>query len=140
MLALVRSGLDPRVTPPRVASAQVATQCRTFTASLPSVLGSYERRGTRPHSELTAAYGTPAITVRCGVVEPKPTGDYDCRRFGDQDWLVVPRRSDSLFLTFGTSPAVEVVVPDDYQAPPLEGLSGPASRLPRNGLACPDPG
>lgn len=136
--AVVRNALGPAVTPPPSLPAAAQARCTALMASLPSSLAGQESRRTRPKSPLTRAYGTPTLTVRCGVSEPRPTGLYDCRTFGAQDWLVVTRekQKDTVFLSWGTTPAVEVVAPDAYTAPPLEELSPAVSRLPRNGLTC----
>lgn len=135
--ALVRSGLDPAVAPPPpLADAEAARRCVALVAGLPDTLSGQERRGTRPASDLTTAYGTPAVTVRCGVQEPGATADFTCLPSGGADWLAVPREGETLFLSYGTTPAVEVRVPDDYTVPPLEGIGPSVARLPRNGRQC----
>lgn len=138
-VALVRANLDPAVTPPKALSAQDAAICTSVIAGLPNTVGGQERRGTRPDSPFTAAYGSPAITVRCGVRPPGPTGEFDCRQFGDAWWLVVGRSShkDTVFLTFDTRPAVEMKVPDAYSVPPVDSLSTAVQRLNQPENPCP---
>ena len=135
--ALVRATLDPRVVPPPPpASAAERDACAALVAALPQTLSGQDRRGTRPTSALTTAYGSPPVTVRCGVAEPGVTADYACLSVDTLDWLVVPGKGSTLYLSFGTRPAVEVEVPDAYAVPPLEGISPAVGRLPENGLRC----
>ena len=95
------------------------------------------RRDTDPASPAVAAWGDPAVVARCGVAAPAHTA-IDCLEVDGVGWIPERLSDGTRFTSFGTEPAVEVLVPRAY-AP--EGLLlpvfGPAARaLPRNGLAC----
>ena len=138
VLALVRANLPPAVTPPPGLSEAQRTACATWHASLPASLDGQQQRRTRPRSDLTAAYGSPAISLRCGVTVPGPDPDHGCLQdtSGTVDWLVVPRDRSTLLLSYGRDPAVELVVPDAYAQAPVDALSSSIGTLPRNGLRC----
>jgi hypothetical protein len=54
---------------------RAADACGQFTAALPGELPTVgERREVTPTSSLTAAYGDPAVGVRCGVPDPAALG------------------------------------------------------------------
>ena len=69
-----------QVSPPRTGGTASA-QCAALQKLLPSTLMGQQRRSTSPASANTAAWGNPAITLRCGVpvpdvLDPK-SADYD---------------------------------------------------------------
>ena len=66
------SGGDDGVQVAAPATTGAATaQCKALQALLPQTLpGGQKRRATSPSSDNTAAWGDPAITLRCGVAEP----------------------------------------------------------------------
>ena len=80
------------------------------------------RRETKG-SPLGAAWGDPAIVLRCGVGTPEgyePSSP--CQRVNGVDWFVPEDQlddqgSDVLLTTIGRKPAVEVEVPSDYRPP-----------------------
>lgn len=52
-----------------------AEVCAQFTAALPSELPTVgQRREVAPTSDFTAAFGDPAVGVRCGVADPTALG------------------------------------------------------------------
>jgi hypothetical protein len=59
------------VTPPQPAKAVVAL-CERLAQRLPDTLVGLHSRDTAPPSPLTHAWGSPAVTLSCGV--PKPAG------------------------------------------------------------------
>ncbi len=95
------------------------------------------RRDTDPDSPAVAAWGDPAVVARCGVTAIGPT-EVECLEVDGVGWIPDPLSDGTRFTSFGTDPAVEVLVPSAY-AP--EGLLLPAfgpvaKALPGNGLAC----
>ncbi|NHC13520.1 DUF3515 family protein [Motilibacter deserti] len=132
--AVVRSHLGPGLTPPPV-TAQERTDCEVVTRLLPDQVGGLDRRTTRPQSTLTAAWGDPAVTLRCGVREPGPT-EADCYGIDGIDWVSVPGDTSTLFVTYGRRPAVEVKVPGDYDAQLLADLGDALGHLGRTGAEC----
>lgn len=96
-----------------------------------------ERRETSPSSPALAAYGDPAVIARCGVAAPGPT-ETECLEVDGVGWIPTPLSDGTRFTTFGTEPAIEVLVPRDY-APEgllLPAFSDAARTLPGNGLEC----
>lgn len=96
--------------------------CGEILQWLPQSIGGAERRSIT--SQATAAWGDPAITVRCGIDPPAPTTDRCITVTAgelDVDWIVLEdeelpgyARQDQgswVFRSYGRLPAVEVVVP-----------------------------
>ena len=92
----------------------------------------------------TAAYGTSAmITVRCGVEPPGPSTER-CVAVDtgsvSQDWLVTQTDDSWIAVSFGRSPATEVIVPviraDEAVGEVLAQLSPAAAQADANGLEC----
>ena len=59
------------ITPPHPI-ASIEQRCEALGRVLPAKLVGLDARRTSPHSPLTHAWGTPAVTLACGV--PKPSG------------------------------------------------------------------
>ncbi|MEE6272966.1 DUF3515 family protein [Georgenia sp. MJ206] len=98
--------------------------CGEVLQALPHVLADGERRSIT--SQATAAWGEPAITLRCGVEPPGPTTERCLTVEADGsevDWIALEGDDEALpeharqgqgtwvFLTYGRVPAIEVVVP-----------------------------
>ena len=103
----------------------------------PSEVSGLERRDTSPSNPAVAAWGDPAVIARCGVAAPGPT-ETECLEVEHVGWIPEELADGTRFTTFGTEPAIEVLIPGDY-AP--EGLLLPvfadaAKTLPVNGLQC----
>ncbi len=86
-----------------------------------------------------AAWGRPAVTARCGLPAPGPSVA-PCLAVDGVDWLLDLQHADVRFLTFGRSPALEVVVPHRYPrtsaTSALVDLAPVARALPRTGSGC----
>ena len=111
--------------------------CAAAGAAWPAEVSGMPRRDTDPLDPAVAAWGDPAVIARCGVAAPGPT-DTECLEVDGVGWIPERLSDGTRFTSFGTEPAIEVLVPRAY-AP--EGLLlpvfGPAARaLPPNGLAC----
>lgn len=104
-----------------------AAVCAQVLLAAPRALGGAERRTTTAQASL--AWGSPAITLRCGVPPPPPTAEDRCIEVADDAglityWLVHEDDPDGstsetsrgrfAFTTYGRVPAVEVVVPVEY--------------------------
>ncbi|WP_198393710.1 DUF3515 domain-containing protein [Brevibacterium yomogidense] len=76
---------------------------------MPDEIGDLPQRTTS--SQGTTGWGEPAsVIVRCGVPEPAPTTD-PCITVDDVDWVQVRAEEDTWqFVTYGRSPAIEVLV------------------------------
>lgn len=117
VLALAGCGSTAGVEPAPTASAP---QCAEVLRVLPEELSGAERRST--NSQATAAWGDPAITLRCGVTPPGPTTDRCISVTGADgatvDWVMTPLGETTentwQFTTYGHVPAIEVTVPVEY--------------------------
>ncbi len=121
-LASVLSGCgsDEIDVPATKVSADDAARCRALVDALPATVADQKRRATTGNA-FSAAWGDPAIVLRCGVGVPR---DYDkfaaCQRADGVDWFVpesvmADQRADVVMTTLGRSPRVEVTVPADYR-------------------------
>lgn len=131
MLAVVTLGVTvalagcgtPVGLPPGEAAADPA--CARVILATPDELGGLERRETT--AQAATSWGEPAVTLRCGVEEPGPTTDR-CLSVAQPDgtsvdWIQLEADDERLpgharagqgswsFVTYGRSPAVEVVIP-----------------------------
>jgi hypothetical protein len=131
--ALAGCGGPVEVDVPDLSTADRAT-CATFTAALPATLAEQERDDVGPSDAPAAAYGDPAIVVRCGV--PEPDGfdlTASCEQANGVGYFIPNEQYDDqgLDLTItaaGYRPRVEVVVPAEYR--PNGGAAAMAALAP----------
>jgi len=125
-----------------VTTGTAAAQCQALQRRLPQTLMGQKRRSTTPASGNTAAWGDPAITLRCGVAEPAAmtpgSPQYDPQQ--DQSvavesagvcWLTQQQSGGGFrFTTVKQQTYVEVDVPGAYagQNYPLPALAAPLQR------------
>ena len=103
-----------RVDRPRPAP-QAAAACANLHAALPDELDGLHRRSTDPDSPLTAAWGDPAIIMRCGVGMPaayRPTSQL--YTINGVDWLPEQLTNGYVFTTMGRATGVELTVPHQH--------------------------
>ncbi|MEW1675392.1 DUF3515 family protein [Streptomyces noursei] len=65
-----------------------------------------------------AVWGDSKVVLRCGMEPPRPTID-PCMTVNGIDWVLIERKSNQdqkTLITYGRSPAVEVVISDDSPA------------------------
>ena len=117
-------------------------QCASVMLGIPDEVGGLALEPTS--SQATAVYGTSAmITVRCGVEPPGPSSER-CVAIdtpsASQDWLVTEDDTSWIAVSFGRSPATEVVIPkiraDQAVGEVLAQFGSAASQADSNGLAC----
>jgi hypothetical protein len=118
----------PVEVPPPSPEPAAAAACQRLHAALPAVLDGLERRATAPPSDLTQAWGRPAVTLRCGVPTPgalRPTSQLFTAN--GVDWLPVEGARTWTFTTIGRVALVEVTVPKAHDPPvgPLVDLARP---------------
>jgi hypothetical protein len=86
-----------------------------------------------------AAWGEPAITVRCGLDEPPPSTDR-CLSVADVDWVIDDANDPIVFVSYGRSPAVELRVPTSYgrdsAAAALVDVAAVAKAMPQTAHHC----
>ncbi len=121
--------------PSGAGSAACAAAARVW----PSDVSGLSAVTTSPGSPAVRAWGDPAVIARCGVADPGPSTD--CLSVDGVDWVVSTLSDGAKFVTFGRSPAIEVLIPSIHAAPGNEGsllpVFGPAARaLPTTGRSC----
>lgn len=117
---------DLRVEPPEPPDEAAAAACEALVDALPDRLHQQERRDIEPADQSSAAWGSPAIVLRCGVEEPaalEPTSP--CFEVSNVGWLATQDGEPAemggglegtvTFTSIGREAYVEVDVPDDYQ-------------------------
>lgn len=100
--------------------------CAEVVAALPAELAGAGRRQTTGGAG-TAAWGDPAILLRCGVdpvvVSTQPCVGVPGGQGDEVDWVVLASDSTGAIVrTFGREPAVEVEVPGSYGPAPVSVL------------------
>jgi hypothetical protein len=112
--ALLLTGCSPIVS---LESAPLANDpnCAEVSVRLPDSIDTFEKRST--DAQATAAWGDPAaVILRCGL-EPVLISTLPCVSAGDVDWLVDESQAPSYrFISFGRSPATEVIVDSNVVA------------------------
>jgi hypothetical protein len=100
--------------------ADVAGYCKALHAKLPEKVDEdVPRRAATPDSPYTAAWGDPAIVLRCGIDRPAEVGDpkangVDVNGVG---WVLDDRGDDGYrFITMYREAYVELLVPASYHA------------------------
>jgi len=83
--------------------------CAEISVRLPDVIGDQAKRIT--NAQATGAWGNPtSVILRCGL-EPAAVSKLNCVTSSEVDWLVDESEAPSYrFITFGRSPATEVIV------------------------------
>ncbi|MGW7519598.1 DUF3515 domain-containing protein [Streptomyces sp. NPDC054796] len=119
-------------------SGKTAKSCRALHDRLPEHVNGQERIALEPGSPYTAAWGDPAIELRCGVPRPakltpgsehyNPTAD--AAEVNGISWLIEERDGGYRFTTTERAARVEVTVPDAY-APEVGALTDLATPLKR---------
>lgn len=97
------------------ADAGMVWLCERLRAHLPERLRGQDRRSTDPESPLVAAWGAPAMALRCGVPRPPDMRlDSELVQINGLAWF--PRAADRpvTFTAVGRSAYVEVTVPPRY--------------------------
>jgi len=94
-------------------SSSARSVCERVVAALPASLGEgAARREVGPDRRTTAAWGDPAVVLRCGVAEGSSRDDpYE---FDSVRWAMHDVGAARRWTTRGRAVNVEVVVPDAY--------------------------
>ena len=106
-----------------------AAACRALDEALPELVADEQPREVAQKSPYVAAWGDPAIVLRCGVELPEqltpgsetydPAGD--AVMVNEVSWLLEERPDGYRFTTVERAVRVEVTVPGDY-APEVDAL------------------
>ncbi|MFC1420404.1 DUF3515 family protein [Streptacidiphilus cavernicola] len=141
LLLAACSGGSVRVAAPATTGA-AGKQCAALKAALPATLDGKKRRGTSPAAATAAAWGDPAIVLRCGVPQPdvldphSPAYDphmdsHDAEEVNGVCWTSEPVDGGGFrYTTLQQQAYVEVTVPGAYAhlQSPIGGLAGPIQR------------
>lgn len=111
-------------------SGKTARACRALHKTLPDKVDGQHRGETDPVSDYTAAWGDPAIELRCGIPRPakltpgneeyNPTAP--AAEVNGVSWLMEKQDDGYRFVTTDYSAYVELTVPHHY-APEVGALS-----------------
>jgi hypothetical protein len=120
----------PLVVDPPTPNRQVATLCGALHDALPSRLDGRATTPLSPKSPLTAAWGDPAVVLRCGVGKPetlRPTSE--TIEINGVRWFLHETHSAYVFTTYGRKAFVEaripMSVPREQATAPLVDLARP---------------
>jgi hypothetical protein len=111
--------------------------CEKLHDALPEDLDGRDRRDTSPESAQTAAWGDPAVVLRCGVGRPAGlTPTSQVLEVDGVDWFLVERPDAFVFTTTGRRAYVEVRVPgstprEQATAPLVDLAEAVRTTLPR---------
>lgn len=90
--------------------------CAHFLGRVPMKVADKSKRDVNGDSALTAAWGNPAITLRCGVSEPaNMTPASQLVSVNEIDWFPQELSAGWRFTSTNTSVRVEVSVPKEFQ-------------------------
>ena len=133
---LFNSGNGVAVAVPNVASSSAQRDCAALSKALPQTVDNEGRRRTSPDSPLTAAWGNPPITLRCGVPEPEVLrpGSKTYNPSADEAyvngvaWLIEKVNDGYRFTAAQRAVYIELDVPSAY-SPETNGLVDLASAV-----------
>jgi hypothetical protein len=115
LLVLTGCGAGAVEVPVPSPDAATVRRCVALRDLLPDRLHDRSSRTTRPGSGLTAAWGTPAIALRCGVPRPpsmRPTAELVT--INGISWFPQPPDRPVTFTALGRRAYVEVTIPVTY--------------------------
>ena len=119
LLTVGCSDSPPEIHAPELSAAD-AQACRDFVADLPDTLAGQESVEVTGDTEYGAAWGDPAIVLRCGVALPKDYAGAPCITRNGIGWSIPLEQADELgvdvvmTLAFRT-PVVQLRVPAAYR-------------------------
>jgi Protein of unknown function (DUF3515) len=125
----------PAVTVPAPPKPNAATQaaCVKVFAKLPVQLGQLAPRRTQTDSSFVAAWGDPAVVLRCGVARPAVFGTPEAAQLVEVNtvlWQPDPQRDRTVYTAVDRSVYIDVTVPAGADQP-LPLLAPAVSALPR---------
>jgi hypothetical protein len=130
--SLLADGPDPAVPHP---SGEAAAACRALHDRLPEQLAGRQRVALGEDSPYTAAWGDPAVVLRCGVPRPDvltPGSEHynpyeQTVEVDGVSWVVAQEDDGYRLTTSGRTAFVEVRVPEEAGQPtaPLDDLAKP---------------
>ncbi|MBO1756181.1 DUF3515 family protein [Allobranchiibius sp. CTAmp26] len=117
-------------------AAQAASPaCTRAAANWPKTVAQQKTRQTSAKSNTVRAWGDPAIIARCGVSSPGPTTD-ECFDVDGIDWVGHQLSDGFRFVTYGRSPAIEVLIPKKYEGWGVAAFTAAARTIPQSTHRC----
>ncbi|MDQ3615291.1 MAG: DUF3515 domain-containing protein [Actinomycetota bacterium] len=121
-----------------------ARACARLIEALPDAVSDQQRQDIEPAEAYGAAWGDPAIVLRCGVDPPEGFDEFaTCQRANGVDWFVPEAQiedqgADVVMTTVGFEQSVEVAVPAEYRPPAVAmvDLAGAIKRSIRQTKPC----
>lgn len=89
--------------------------CAELSDELPSTVAGQAARTTDPASDLTAAWGDPAITLVCGGRAGERPLDAQLISVNGVTWYPEPLTNGTRFTTEGRAATIRLEVPRDYR-------------------------
>lgn len=111
--------------------------CTAAATKWPATVGGQDSREVVSTATAAHAWGDPAIIARCGVPALGPT-EVECIEVDGVGWIPEALSDGTRFTSFGTDPALEILVPKAYAPEPLllPAFTAAAEELPSNGRLC----
>lgn len=137
-LSVTLAGCSRGEVPVSAAPLAAEPACQQAVEAFPEVVAGRVAQPVSEEAESSAAaWGNPAIVARCGVVPPGPTTD-PCLTVNEVDWVVQELDDGVALVTYGRTPALEILVPASYpqSADLVAGFAEAADALPSTGRAC----
>lgn len=117
------------VEPPPALSEAAQRACQELIAALPTTLGDRPARPVRSSSPYVAAWGEPAVVLRCGVAEPAGfLPDSQVFEIGGVRWFPVERGAGTVWTATDRAVYVEVTAPTAEASDPVARLSTAVTR------------
>ena len=110
--------------------------CDKVAEHWPKTVAQQEPTDVSTDSSTVAAWGDPPIIARCGLTSPGPTPK--CIGASGVDWVYRDLTDGKAFVTYGRSPAIEVLMPKDYAPEPLAlgAFAEAAKQIPQGEHRC----
>ena len=113
-----------KVPPPPPLSAGQQQACQELIAALPTDLGDLPARPVDSSSPYVAAWGEPAVTLRCGVARPPSfVATADVQQINGVSWFAERRGSTTAWVVVDRPVYVEVLAPAAEASAPVARLS-----------------
>jgi hypothetical protein len=100
--------------------------CTKLLGSLPITLSGLSGRPARSSWTYVAAWGDPAIVLRCGVPRPAelvPSSSAQIIAVDGVNWLPVQQKKATVWTAVDRAAYIEVLVPKSYTQPPLAPIA-----------------
>jgi hypothetical protein len=113
-----------KVAPPPALSAGQQQACQELVSALPTDLGDLPARPVDSPSPYVAAWGEPAVTLRCGVARPPSfVATADVQQINGVSWFAERRGSTTAWVVVDRPVYVEVLAPAADASAPVARLS-----------------